>query len=555
MTIAGLLIATFLSTTAWIEPPPDAPRVEQPVPPVKAKEKAKGDEAAWSIKSRITVGKDTTYFTEPIDKDGYVDYITALNNHLKKGVTPENNANVLFWKASGPKPAGQKVPAEHFKWLGIDEPPEKGDYFIGVDSVIMDREKDPKKINKKLIEFYELLDELGNRPWKAKDHPDVAEWLKANDKPLSIMVEGTKRSRYYMPLVPDRAPDGTGMLLAALVPSAQNCRGYAFALNLRVQLHLGEGRLDQAWQDLLACHRLGRLVAQGGTLIEFLVGISIDSIASKGDLSFIEHARPDTKQLKACLGDLERLPPMSSVADKVGLCERMVFIDAITMIQRKGPGGVTTLETLSGGGRDSKDKKGDDKASRVKAYFFAAALHWDMILRDANRWYDRMAADMRIQDRTERETKLKKFDTDLMKLKEFKVLSWETLGIAFSTDALSRKIGNIFISLLMPAIHKVQETGDRSEQIHRNLRVAFALAMYKNDEGRYPPKLNALAPRYLPQVPNDLFSGKELIYRPTDAGYLLYSVGVNGRDEEGRSSDDTPRGDDLPVRMPSRRSR
>ena len=135
--------------------------------------------------------------------------------------------------------------------------------------------------------------------------------------------------------------------------------------------------------------------------------------------------------------------------------------------------------------------------------------------------------------------------------REPKKTMWETLQAALSTDARSKKFGNILVGLLIPALGKLEQASDRTEQIHRNVRVAFALAMYKNDEGRYPPKLDALAPKYLPQVPNDLFSGKELIYRPTAAGYLFYSVGVNGRDDQGRSVDDTPPGDDLPVRMPS----
>jgi hypothetical protein len=33
-------------------------------------------------------------------------------------------------------------------------------------------------------------------------------------------------------------------------------------------------------------------------------------------------------------------------------------------------------------------------------------------------------------------------------------------------------------------------------------------------------------------------------------GYLLYSVGVNGKDDGGRQFDDDPPGDDLSVRMP-----
>ena len=44
--------------------------------------------------------------------------------------------------------------------------------------------------------------------------------------------------------------------------------------------------------------------------------------------------------------------------------------------------------------------------------------------------------------------------------------------------------------------------------------------------------------------------GKALIYRSTDDGYLLYSVGVNGVDDKGRTADDEPPGDDLVVRMP-----
>ena len=41
-----------------------------------------------------------------------------------------------------------------------------------------------------------------------------------------------------------------------------------------------------------------------------------------------------------------------------------------------------------------------------------------------------------------------------------------------------------------------------------------------------------------------------MIYRPAEKGYLLYSVGVNGLDDGGRSYGDDPPGDDLVVRMP-----
>ncbi len=102
----------------------------------------------------------------------------------------------------------------------------------------------------------------------------------------------------------------------------------------------------------------------------------------------------------------------------------------------------------------------------------------------------------------------------------------------------------------MPATGKVQHAYDRDEQGQRNEQVAFALAAYRRDHGTYPAKLDDLAPKYLAAVPEDLFSGRALVYHPSEKGYLFYSVGVNGKDDGGRSYDDDPPGDDLPVSMP-----
>jgi len=57
-------------------------------------------------------------------------------------------------------------------------------------------------------------------------------------------------------------------------------------------------------------------------------------------------------------------------------------------------------------------------------------------------------------------------------------------------------------------------------------------------------------PAFLSSVPSDVFSGKAIVYRAQSDGYLLYSIGPNGKDDGGRSFDDEPRGDDIAVRMP-----
>jgi hypothetical protein len=76
--------------------------------------------------------------------------------------------------------------------------------------------------------------------------------------------------------------------------------------------------------------------------------------------------------------------------------------------------------------------------------------------------------------------------------------------------------------------------------------------MHQRESGRYPKTLDALTPKYLEKVPQDLFTGKPLVYRPDakGSGYLLYSFGPNGQDDQGRWYDDNPPGDDPNVRMP-----
>ena len=464
----------------------------------------------------------------------YIDYQAVVNDRLGKDIAPEKNANVLIWKALGPKPENAVMPAEFFKWLRIEEPPEDGDYFVGLFSYV----KDHFKLDQDA--FAAIGDELGRasqRSWAAKDYPPIAAWLKANEKPLALIVEATRRPDYFNPLVSHRSEKDPGSLMGALVPSVQKCRELAGAMSARAMLRVGEGKFDEAWQDLLACHRLGRLVAKGGTIIESLVGIAIDQTASRADLAYLERAKLTSGQIRDRLKDLQSLPPLRPIADQVDLLERLTYLDQLQLIRRDGIG---ALESLSGGG---KAKPPDARERRA-----LAKIDWEAAQQAGNRWFDKLAAALRLKDRSDQQKALDKIEQEL---KALKATGIESLGKFIHGDKMAGKgIGDVLIVLLMPAFFKVQNAHDRCEQVQRNLHVAFALAIYYRDKERYPAKLDDLAPEYLAAVPDDIFSGKALFFRPAEKGYLLYSVGVNGKDEGGRSSDDDPAGDDLPVLMP-----
>jgi hypothetical protein len=153
-------------------------------------------------------------------------------------------------------------------------------------------------------------------------------------------------------------------------------------------------------------------------------------------------------------------------------------------------------------------------------------------------------------------TKLAAFTTDVRALaaraKDMPRVSKELLASDEPAKARGRALGDIMISLLLPAVPKVSDAADRARQTFDNVTIAFALARYKLDHGCYPDALDALTQKYLKAVPGDVFSGKELIYRPDATGFLLYSVGPNGADDGGRAADGQPPGDDVVVRVPPR---
>ena len=490
---------------------------------------------------KFTPGKETTYVTGPLDADGRIDYAFALNEHLSRGVTPASNATVLLWKAFGPHPEGVTMPPVFYQWLGIKAPPDRGDYYLDLGKYA--RERLGAAAQADFDALYEQIDRASQAPWTAKQYPAIAGWLKANEKSLALVIEATKRPHYFFPLVPYPSGSKTPTLVYASLAGVQRCRELAMILPARAMLRAGEGRHAEAWDNLLALHRLSRLLTHGGTMIEGLVGYAIESIASGASLAYLGRGRLSTQQIKDCLRDLRRLPPMSCMADKIALTERLVFLDAVMAAERDG------LESLNG----LIQQQALALPADAQARSILKDIDWDTVLRTVNRRHDRLVAALRSKDRGLRNARLNRIEQEFTKRKQ-ELTAAGGLGKAMlaarNAKARGRLLGNVLTSWVIPGTRKVQQAAERTEQLQRNLLVGFALAAYQRKHGRYPTKLEALAPAYLPQVPGDLFSGKALIYHPVESAYLLYSVGVNGVDEQGRTYDDDPAGDDLRVRMP-----
>ncbi len=475
-------------------------------------------------------GRDTTFVDGPLDKDGYINYEAALNARLKGKTTPETNALVLLLKCLGPKPEGAELNPDFYKALGIDAPPAEGEYLgkYHLHFALEIRAPNPRG-------FLDHEAKLKRQPWTKDDSPKHAEWLKVNEKPLAIALEATRRPDYFHPMIARKQNGDRDMLIMALIPTVQKYREIASLLTLRVNWNLGAGKFDDACADALAIHRLGRLAARGGSFIELLIGIALDGLAHAADAVIFEHGRPTAKQALAYQAELMKLAPITGPADRLALYERFFFLDAVQHSIKDGT-------AIPAGG----------VIEGVTAEEILRAVDWEAVFRKGNGFYDRIETALNKPTRIERLAISKALDADLdwLRAKAKNAKIDPTNPPAKIRAEITEILAAMYLDLLMPAYGKIAYASDRAEQINRNGIVAAGLAAHFADRKKYPGALADLVPKYLARVPVDVFGGQPVIYKKTDTGYLLYSVGANGIDDGGQLLSDEPRGDDIGIRLP-----
>jgi hypothetical protein len=75
---------------------------------------------------------------------------------------------------------------------------------------------------------------------------------------------------------------------------------------------------------------------------------------------------------------------------------------------------------------------------------------------------------------------------------------------------------------------------DLKAMLCRALIIEIAIRSYELEHGKPPAALADLAPAILDQVPDDPFAAGPFKYQPQGDSYLLYSIGLNGRDDGGQ---------------------
>jgi hypothetical protein len=439
----------------------------------------------------------------------------------------------------GPGAICKEDRALYFQLLNMTPPLEKGKYFIGIDprpphfqDDIKRKDFGPDAALRKST--WASLPPMMKRPWSQQEFPAVAASIAADEKPLAYLIEASKRPRRYDPLL----SRDDGLITAMFQPAVPQYLPVIRTLFARAMLRLHARLPGAAWNDLLACHRLARLVGQGPTLTETTIAAELDGLVCSADEAFLQYTKLNAAQLAKVRKDLDQLPPLAKIGEKVGVTERYAFLDSISLLAREGLASADKLTEGNEFGSVSKFLLNSVPRS---------AIDWNRILRMGNAWYDSMAAANAAQTPAERKAAMGKIKADFDKRSQSSS-SWTSMIVTAISDVgelCSQQISMAFVSTILPTIEQCGNATDRSTMQFTLDKLAFALAAYRVDHGSYPKQLATLAPKYIAEVPKDFFNNDApLLYRPDGHGYWLYSVGPNAKDDGGKGVEDCKKEDD-----------
>ena len=511
----------------------------------------------------IIIGYHTTRMDGPVNADGTVNYVAWLNQHYGEGVTKENNAviplvqavgrenlqrddNILAFMTSREKDLldmfGQTVRV--LALLDVPPSPEGTKHFVELDDYVdaLGTRKAAALItggagkSHKDLKFHCYLRrcELREKPWSPKEEPLFAGWLKENEGALSLVAAAARRTRYYVPFVSGNDPP---TMVPLAPPFLSKFRRAIEALSARAMLRLHEGDGDAAWSDVLVGLRLARLGSQLPTTHGRMISMGVEARETTAIIRLATSGKLTGSQARKCLRDLQALPPRADLMESLGLADRACVLDQVMVCKREGLA------------------KGLRAMGVVDWPLGSPSLDWNEMLRILNQWRDRLLENLE-KPYAERIKAMEEFSERVKRISDgaspttirFKAILMQIGGTPFRAG-LTRALTNRLLPHLLPLnVDRALVLQEMEETRSALARLSFALAAFKAERGRFPAALDELKDEYVKDVPLDLFVDKPLIYRRTDKGYVLYSVGENMTDDGGVEDGETEK-DDIAVRV------
>jgi hypothetical protein len=502
----------FLQVVAWpflaLAAEPEAPKA--PPPP------------AEKPKLAVTISKETTFITEPLAADGYPDYELVMERAARQGVTAKNNAVVLLMRALGPGLGEDEEADEVYEKLEL-EPLEtdKLHYFekwqdyverLPEDKLPPPNELDPPQLGGASV--YEgqvrLRLQQPSAPWKRAQYPQMSAWLDQNAAPLDKLHEIGKHTHFYSPK--SKTYD--------LFSYAQ-LKEYCTAIARRALRDGGEERWDAAWAGVSNLLILAQRFNEVPDRSEQEAAAEIYRIGFDTAQALALDSRVDAARLRRWSDEVNQRT-ITSTQRCFTWHERLQELHDMVRLAKS-------------------EKRPDYIAWNNPPWHLAYTLHeaydFNQALRQINAHYERI--DKGYQDlQRGKPASLYALNGEDFDFHEFFRNPIAQLGMLKATKEQRTEL---LVKLRLPTPQFTLIDTFEHELSSRAwwdlTRLHMALELYRREHGKYPKELSALTPKFIAQVPLDLFTDeKPFCYRTNGRGFLLYSVGHDGKDSNGQNT-------------------
>lgn len=469
-----------------------------------------------AVLPRLKIARDTTFVSGPVLADGKVDFEAAFNQRYAAGIKPDENAVVILDRAITPEFDSLESRDRYYKYLGVTEP-LRDKCLISEEQFAVKKWGAPNLTGEIRTEFLNACSQAQSNPWTRTQFPDTAAWVDENQSPLKLIEEASRRPRYHDPIA---ISDSMAQAKYGLL---QHLRIAARLFATRAMLRSSSGESEAAMRDLLTCHRLARLVGQHPTSIANGYAFAIDASCSSAEQELIS-AGLTSEQALSFLAELQSLSRLPDISSTVNVGERIMALEQLQVLWF-----------------------GTNHLSVRKPQFNGlSVLDINVALRKTNQFFDRQVQILQTTNRADREAFIAQLEAELKATEARRKSIPELLSrIAWEgRHAITAEIADINISLIATNYDGLLNSRNRAETRLNFLKLSLALTCFHHDNHQYPETIQELAPKFIDQIPLDIFTDQTLSYkRLPDAtiqeeGFVLYSVGANGHDEGGIVRDD-----------------
>lgn len=398
------------------------------------------------------------------------DYVVALSKHLMPEADDDNNA----W-------ANYKKAAELYKSIAED------DDFNEV--------------------YYDVKLPLSSLSREQRD--GLNKWVEVNEQAWVEFSIAVEKEYLYREYGHNQNPDDL-WLMNIYIPNLSKVKRLTQLAAWKSKLAMEQGESREAFEYCVKSMKASKHWMSQGTIIEYLVGLSVGGYGCNQALRLVIDGRFDPAELKAFRNEMSAVFSEGyPYCDLTG--EEMFMFDAIQhYFTDGGPGGghIAPRQLAKDLDEDYYDVK------KIRDFLFGSIAHAgrNKTIAKAKEVYDKIEGLSRISP-YERHARDISIDSIIKELPQYRYY---------------------IIHIFIPALEKVCNYHYQRGCEYQAVLTVLAIKQWEAEKGALPESLGVLVEAgLLDKVPDDPYSAGSLVYRVDGDGFMLYSVGMNFVDDGG----------------------